>query len=80
MNAIRECPYMRKLSQSCSLLAEVLATELLDFIHVVIDVGGDSNEADLAEKKMSDYFSEFLFEKDVHNMDHILPHIDPEIK
>ena len=61
---------------------EVIATELLDFIDVVIEgrVGGDSTETELPEKKFSDYFAAFLFEKDFDNFEPLVAHIHPEIK
>ena len=61
-------------------LSELIAIELLDFIHVQIEDRGDSIESDLSEKKFSDYFEAFLFNKDVKNTEEMLSHVHPEIR
>ena len=71
---------LKELNTSCFLFAELIATQLLDLIHVLIEGPGDQTETELSEKKFSDYFAEFLFEKDVDNCRHLLDHIHPEIK
>ena len=71
--------------QKLQFFSEVIATQLLDFIHVVIESRRQSNVTDadddqFCQRQFSDYFAEFLSQKEVDACDHVLGQISTDIK
>ena len=53
---------------------------MLDFINESIENQGDNFDKSLPEKKLSDYFGNFLMEKEFNGFETIIEKIGPDLK
>lgn len=58
----------------------MIAVELLEFIHQLIEDVGDAVDPDLKEKPLSDFLAAFLDSKDFLNSAEIVEHIHADIQ